>query len=375
MTQTKGYTYADYEAAVVKHGSIHAAAKALGLNPSTMDRNLKKARHRANVRADMDPGITKAAAGSGIEDAAKLHSGWVKGETGSFYFMNPKPEADVADITDRILTALEDIPRATPTAAPKISNADLLTVYPIADAHLGMRAWRGETGEDYDTKIASRRICAWIGRVVEAAPPSDTAIILDVGDMLHADDQTNQTPSSHHQLDTDTRYFKTIDVAIWTLVQAIDTALTKHRKVIVSILRGNHDPHAYLALLFALAAHYRDEPRVTVQKKPGDFFIYEFGECLIASQHGDKAGAQKLVMFVADQWSQLWGRTKFRYLFTGHLHHHKSADIGGMVWEQLSAVTSKDYYAFSHAFAGRPQLSGITYHRDEGVKYRTFVNA
>lgn len=371
MTVTKGYTYEDYAAAIAEHGSISQAARALGLNRGTMSRNWKASR----LRHESDPGVVQAADAVGITDLGNLHSGWLKTKEASLYFQMPRDTTQTASIVDTLRDALADVPRAKP--APKVSenDADLLTVYPIADAHIGMLAWRGETGEDYDTRLASARVCEWMGRAVAAAPASHTALILDVGDTFHADDQSNLTPQSKHQLDTDTRYFKTLDVAIWTMVQAVDLTLAKHAKVIVSILKGNHDPHASVALMFALAAHYRDEPRVEVQKKPGDFFVMEFGSVLIAAQHGDKAKADRLVMFIADQYAAIWGRTKYRYLFTGHLHHHKSADIGGMVWEQLNALTARDHYAFSRAFIGRAQLSAITYHKDRGVQSRAYVNA
>ena len=35
----------------------------------------------------------------------------------------------------------------------------------------------------------------------------------------------------------------------------------------------------YPVLSCSLAAHYRDEPRVEVVKKPGEFFIMEWGKC------------------------------------------------------------------------------------------------
>ena len=127
--------------------------------------------------------------------------------------------------------------------------------------------------------------------------------------------------------------------------------------------------------MFALAERYRDEPRVVVHKEPSEFFLFEFGRVMIASHHGDKAKADRLVHFVADEFAEAWGRTKHRFLFTGHLHHHKSQDIGGMKWEQLRAVTERDAYAYSHAYSARAQLQAITYHSERGEIQRVSVNA
>lgn len=267
------------------------------------------------------------------------------------------------------------MPAAPAVVPPSHKAKDLLTLYPIADAHIGMMAWGKETGEDYDTGKAVARLQSWIGQLIEASPPSETAVILDVGDLTHADDQTNQTPRSKHVLDVDTRHFRTIDMTVAALVTAVNLALRKHKKVIVRILPGNHNPTSYMAILFALAAHFRDEPRVEVQKEPGEFFAYQFGINMIAAHHGDKSKAERIVLFLADEFPEMWGATRHRVLYTGHLHHHKSADIGGCTWEQLRAMTARDAYAYSGAYSARAQLQAVTYHRDKGEVGRVKVGA
>lgn len=285
------------------------------------------------------------------------------------------PGVDAEAFIDRMRAAFEDIPSAPAIPPPLYSDGDLLTLYPLADLHIGMQAWGKETGEDYDTDIATARVRSWVAQCVASSPASETAIILGVGDTTHADDQTNMTPRSKHILDVDTRHFKTLDLTIAALATAIETASAKHKRVIVRILPGNHDTHTYMAVMFALAERYRDDKRVAVQKVPGEFFAHEFGKVMIASHHGDKAKADRLVMFLADTYPELWGRTKHRFLFTGHLHHHKSQDLGGVQWEQLRAVTSKDAYAVSHAYSARAQLQAITFHRERGEVSRVKVSS
>lgn len=258
---------------------------------------------------------------------------------------------------------------------PDYHDDDLLTLYPIADAHLSMMAWGKETGENYNLDIASKRIISWMGQCVSASPPSGKAVILDVGDLTHGDDQTNQTPRSKHNLDTDTRHYKTLEVTILTMATAIELALARHEEVIVRILPGNHNPNSYLAVMFALAERYRNEPRVKVQKLPGEFFVHQFGSVMLAAHHGDKAKAERLVMFLADQYPTIWGATRHRFLFTGHLHHNVSQDIGGVKAEKLRAITAKDAYAVSHAYTARAELQGIVFHRDRGEVMRVRVTS
>lgn len=323
-----------------------------------------------------DPAI---AAGMASVRTGMVPSGmWIKtkpkeGEPGYSVYLRPQELPD--DLLERIRNAFEGMEPAKPVAVPETVHDDLCTVYPIADAHIGLLAWGKESGRDYDTNIASARVRDWIGQCVVSSPASDTAIILDVGDFTHANDDTYQTPRSKHVLDVDTRMFRTLDIGIATLAGAVETALTRHNTVRVCILPGNHDSTIYLAVMFALAERYRDNPRVEVHKQPSEFFLHEFGKVMIAAHHGDKAKADRLVHFVADEFAEAWGRTKHRFLFTGHMHNHKSQDIGGMKWEQLRAITERDAYTVGQAYVSRAQLSAITFHRERGEIQRVSVNA
>ena len=84
--------------------------------------------------------------------------------------------------------------------APEILNADLLTVYPMGDPHLGMYAWAAETGTDFDLEIAERNLTAATVRLVMASPPSEEALIVNVGDFFHGDTSANRTLRSGHGL-------------------------------------------------------------------------------------------------------------------------------------------------------------------------------
>jgi hypothetical protein len=370
MSNNKGYTNAEYTEAYERLGSFKAVARELDVNESTVRRSI-------HGRKSRDPAMQGAmdAVGTGLVPSLA----WIKTKATADapgYSVMLRPAAEPPEATaDRIKAALADLDTIKPVPAPTYTDADLCTLYPIADVHVGMRAWAKEVGEDYDTDIASERLKSWIGQCVAASPASHTAIVLDVGDLTHADDQTALTPKSKHSLDVDTRHFRTLDMTVQAMAVCVELALSKHQRVIVRILPGNHNINSYMAIMFALAERFRDNDRVSVQKVPGEFFVYEFGKVMLAAHHGDKAKAERMVHFLADQFAEIWGRTKHRFLFTGHLHHHKSQDIGGVQWEQLRAMTARDAYAVSHAYSARAQLQAITFDRNRGEISRVKVNA
>jgi transposase-like protein len=370
MSENKGHTNADYLAVYERLGSMKAVAREMGVNESTVRRSLNRLKKR-------DPAMQGAmdAVGTGLVPSMA----WIKtkatADTPGYSVMLRPAEEAPEETAERIKDALVNLDAIDPVAAPIYTDADLCTLYPISDVHVGMRAWAKEVGEAYDTDKATERLVSWIGQCVAASPAAHTAIVLDVGDLTHADSNENQTPRSKHQLDVDSRHFRTLDATIQALAVCTELALAKHQRVIVRILPGNHNINSYMAVMFALAERFRDNDRVSVQKVPGEFFVYEFGKVLLAAHHGDKAKADRMVHFLADQYAEMWGRTKHRFLFTGHLHHHKSQDIGGVQWEQLRAVTPRDAYAVSNSYIARAQLQAITFDRNRGEISRVKVNA
>lgn len=350
--------------------SGRAIAKKIGINESNVRGRLNGARKYL----DSDAAIRGAMSSVGMRDVSPLHSGWIKSEGASLYFQMPRNKSADANVMEIVREAFNGIPSCPPIPSPQEFSEGLLTVYPIFDAHIGMRASAHESGKDMDNDIAERRITGGIGQCVASSPASEMAVVLIGGDALHANDQTAMTPKSKHVLDVASSFADAVDVAIRTFAACIEMAAAKHKSVIVSVIQGNHDRDAYLSIMYALRERYRDNPRIEVQRKGGEFFVMEWGSVMLASHHGDKAKAERLVMHMADEWAEMWGRTRYRFYFTGHMHHSKMQDIGGVQVEQMRAAAPRDAYAASHSYSSRSELQGITYHKDSGEVSRVKVS-
>ena len=66
-------------------------------------------------------------------------------------------DADVAAFTiDVIKEALSETARRELIPAPEVAHGELLTDYVLGDHHLGLLAWKPESGESYDLKIGEK---------------------------------------------------------------------------------------------------------------------------------------------------------------------------------------------------------------------------
>jgi hypothetical protein len=205
------------------------------------------------------------------------------------------------DVTPHLVTALKKTFASYKGKSPKIArpknvNADLLNVYPIADQHNGLLAWGRETGASYDLKIGADRLRESTAELMSTTANSKRALILNLGDWQHTDDQKNMTPGSGNLLDVDSRYFKILTAGVRLMQDVIELALQKHERVLVRNLPGNHDPHASVALTVALAAFYANNPRVTIDDDPSDHFFMRFGATLIGATHGHRMKPDRMAI-------------------------------------------------------------------------------
>lgn len=343
--------------------AIREVARRMGVNFSTARQHIEAARFKATI----PPGIQDALAQTGLNDAvARFGYRKIKDpETGSFNTVMWKlPEAPAEDIAQRFRDILENMEPAPAALPPKATNADLLTLYPLADVHLGQLSWGRESGEDYDIKTACQQLRQTMADLIVSCPESETAVILNTGDFFHANNERGETERGGHSVDTDGRLWKVIETGVEVTADLIDAARRKHKSVTYRALRGNHDNTMHMALTIALAQRYRNDPRVEVACDPADFFVMEWGRCLLAAHHGDKAKPEQMVLWLAEH--DLWKPGQFRHLYAGHLHHDAAKDIGGVRFERLRAFTAKDAYAAGNAYSARRSVRAVTFHKERG---------
>lgn len=338
--------------------TLRQAAKTLCISYDTARGRYR----RAQKWVDADPSAQIAATAAGANVVP--HSYWIKKDGVSAYFKTPQQADEQESLIERVAEAFKHIP-AYVERPSDFTMSELLSLYILTDAHIGMYAWEKETGgQSYDVDLAERDICDSFTAVTSLVPSGGEAVLILNGDTLHADNSDNQTPASKHILDVDGRQFKILDAAIRSIAWVIEHLLTKHEKVKVRVSRGNHDQNAHHILTFALAERYRDTGRVTVVKDPNELFMIRHGSVLIASEHGDRAKAETFVHKVADV-CPYWSDAPFRYGFSGHVHKHQVSRIGGMLWHSLDAFCPVDSY--SSRFPGRRNQSAMVFCKERGL--------
>jgi len=281
----------------------------------------------------------------------------------------PQPE----EIADAIREGLKTL-KCPKAPDKKLSDDNLMAVYTVADLHMGLLTDDEEVGENWDTKKAQGVFRETFGRLVERTPNAGTALLAQLGDLTHTNDQDNVTPQSKHQLDVDSRFFLILRRSVAIMKWAIEELREKHTAVVYCGRRGNHDLTAHHAVTLALAEYYRDAPDVVIIEDAAEFFVHEWGVNMVVLHHGDRAKPERLVHFAAAEWPEIWGRTKNRIALSGHVHHETRKEIGGMAFESVGTIIPRDAYAHSHAYSARRSMVSIVMDEAEGEVSRARVS-
>ncbi|WP_246622312.1 helix-turn-helix domain-containing protein [Rhizobium laguerreae] len=268
----------------------------------------------------------------------------------------------------------DELPRASPVAAPSHTIDDLLNQYTITDHHLGALAWNEETlGGDYDLHIGEQLIIDWFAAAIAQSPPARRAVFAQLGDFLHYDSFKSITPEHGNLLDSDSRYPKMVRAAIRIVRKVIRMLLEKHEQLDVIMCDANHDPAGEVWLREMMAAFYDEEPRIKVDTNPGTYSVIEHGDVSLFYHHGHRRGVKNVDSILVGKFRKVYGRTAMSYAHTGHKHSDELRTTDLMKVEQHETLAAPDAYG-SNWLSGR-SAKVITYHKNFGEDGRVILSA
>jgi hypothetical protein len=366
----------EYIQAIEQHGSMRAAARALGVAKNAVQESMNRLKASASARGyapefDLQHPV---APGQMLKGTSTLY------KDGQPVLQWVKTRADAAQLEEFMRAAAsamaEELPRARPAKAPRATNDKLASVYTLTDSHVGALCWHRENltpNGDWDLAIAEQTLTGCFEHMVQASPPARVGIVAQLGDFLHSDGLEAKTPTSGHILDQDGRFPKVVQTAIRILRRVIGFALERHEKVVVLMAEGNHDLASSVWLRAMFKALYENEPRVEVIDSELPYYVYQHGETMLAWHHGHLKKNDQLPLLFASQFPKVWGGTTKRYAHTGHRHHFEEKEHSGMSVVQHSTLVARDAYAARGGWMSERQCTAITYHSEFGQVCRNTV--
>ena len=367
-----------YLEATIETGSHTKAAEKLGISRRAVDRGIKSVEAKAaavGVAPHRD--LTHQTA-EGFE-AKRISTAYKDGEPVLQWVIQEPLKRDMRTKIEALLDGLVDdiTGLKNPQKPPKEVDSDYCAMYLIGDHHFGLLADADTkmAGDDdnWDVKIATKVLGNAVDRLAKRVGNAHTGVLVNVGDFFHADSSANTTTAGT-PVDVDTRIGKTFKLAGRLFQLLIDKMLETHQEVVVINVRGNHDSDMACHLSSCLELLYDKEPRVDVLKNYSKFIHWEWENNLFVYHHGDRVKHEQILQAVITNLDEEWSRCKHRYCHMGHIHHQMSKEIGTMLFEHFSSLTSTDQWHSDSGYSANRSMTAIVYHKQYGEDSRVKIN-
>ena len=305
---------------------------------------------------------------SGINEKDVKH-GWIKTDNASLFFKNPNfnaSEDKQNDFTKELLSTLKDhSPNYVKLKRKKLKDGHLLVIDP-ADIHIGKLCTAFESGSDYNSQIAVKRVLEGVDGILQKANGFNIDKINFIGgnDILHIDTPQRKTTSGTPQ-DTDGMWYTNFLIAKKLYVDILEK-LIKIADVHFTFNPSNHDYTNGFFLADVVKTHFRNCKNITFDTSIAHRKYFTYGSNLIGTTHGDGAKQSDLPLIMANE-SKDWSDTKHRYIYTHHVHHKNSKDYHGVTVESLRSPSGTDSWHHRNGYTLVPKaVEGFIHHKDHG---------
>lgn len=286
-----------------------------------------------------------------------------------------KTKAKVSDQLEALNRIVESLSKeVTPVEAVKYlgnvrPSKSKFTVIPMGDPHIGLMTWKNEVGQDWDLTIAQRVYKNVFSRLLAECRDTEECVLINTGDYFHTDNIDGVTNRSRHKLDLDGRHGKWLDVGGALLMMFIDACLKKFKKVTFVNVPGNHDDilGRFLGTLSAQA--YRNESRLTVLKGDAPRQYLQRGIVGMGFAHSHLCRPKQLPQAFAMDVPQIWGATRLRMFFTGHVHHDSETvykDNNGVTVVTAGIIPPADAHSHGAGYGANRTMQAYTLDADRG---------
>lgn len=238
-----------------------------------------------------------------------------------------------------------------PVIPPRFVENGYMLEVPIVDLHLGKLAWAGETGNNYDHKIAEECFMYIINDTVSRVRDRNIEkILFPVGNDFFNFDTIEGATTAGTLQNNDLRWQKLFTKGLELLIRGIDILSTIAPVHVINV-PGNHDKMTSYYAVVCLSCWYKDSQHVYVDTSPLSRKYVEFGKCLIGYTHLDKE-KKRIEGNMQYEAAEAWGRTLFREWHGAHLHSEHVKEVNGIKIRNLSAVTGTDAWHYENGYVG-----------------------
>ena len=273
-----------------------------------------------------------------------IHSGWIKSKESSLYFKNSAFRTnDLKQFKKDLVKDLKEYaPDFNKVKKPKVHDGHCLLLSP-ADIHIGKLCKSFVTGEEYNKQKAVIRTLEGVQGCLEKSKGFNIdKIILIIGnDAMHIDSSSGGKTTSGTVQDVDGLFYEHFHIAKRLYINIIETLLEFYPDIHIVYNSSNHDYLTGFCLADVIATYFRNNKNISFDISLHHRKYFTYYNNLIGSTHGHGAKWDLLPLLMADEAKE-WSNTKYRYMFTHHVHHKVGKDYVGCSLESFRSPSPAD---------------------------------
>lgn len=238
----------------------------------------------------------------------------------------PKPELDVEKIVELLRKRVE------PVQVTKYNEGNTHLTIPLFDLHFGITTY-----EEMLPKLQQ------LEEIISKGYKSIHIIV--GGDFQHSDVMNKAQTSNLTVLDP-VDNDQALEDGHRFLSELIEISLHNCDNVQVHSIPGNHDYSKQYVLLWGMQFLY---PQVDFNITRKSRLAFGFGTVSFLILHGDVAMKSAPMLF-ASEYPELWAKSTYRSIYSGHLHSERVLNADGVVMHRFGTPKPSDEYEFKNGY-------------------------
>ncbi len=241
----------------------------------------------------------------------------------------------------------------------KKNGSNKLLVIHIDDLHVGKLGWIGDSGENYDHKIASKRFYSVIDGCLEQVKGYEFELVYFVWshDFFHIDNVQKSTSAMTPQ-DTDIRPKKIFKFGAELLIEGLQRISdTLKCPVETFYVEDNHGLLTSYHALFSLWCYFNGNKNIKVDLDPLGRKWKKYGATGLGFLHGNDIPKTELHSLMSMEAPKIWGATKYHEIHKAHDHRELTEEKRGVIVRSVSSVSGTDGWHYKKAYIGTVKKS------------------
>jgi len=331
--------------------------------------SFENARHKINkhlkqIRLDEvnEKGYIPVIDKEGI-DYGEVSHGWLKttkadgnGHKHSLFFK-------VGHETDFIANVIEGLKgyEFQPVKITKTVKADKIGLINIYDSHINKLSVYETTKHNSSIEDNVRVFREAFASLFDRCFAENVErILFPIGNDFYNDDNHGFTTSGTPQ-DVYPDWSNSFTLGLNAIRWCVDYSVSKGVKIDLVTIYSNHDKAKLWYLSKCLEIAYENNEYVSLDFQRIQFKYYEYGKCMLAFSHGDTTKVNDYHNIMASDMPEMWGRTKHRSMWLGHIHTSKQykylnhEDRRGVEINHMRAMSNPDTWHYSKGYLGIPK--------------------